>query len=437
MPRAYVSLSACLVAIIGLLLVASPLPPAQAQLEDLVARVKPAVVVVRVQHVLGGGGHGTGFIYDRSGYILTNQHVVEGAKTITVILPDKRTFPATVVDYVRHQEMACPPRVESWIDAAVLKIEAADLPTVPLGDSATLRQGQEILVMGYPGGVSTEEVSVTRGIIGAVRNGWFQTDAIMMPGNSGGPALDREGRAIGLATFGTGFQSRIGGIVAMHAARPVAQGALVPDGPRLRELRVSGIGYIPPLMVGLKVVARMTAQEGNRAPTQSQLTSEIVQADRFAGGVLFTERMDDRREIQGYLGADGVYTVASTGPTWKIVFPEPYQRMPFPPCLNMAWKDQARMEFTDGSIAVLAGPTKVEAVGETVAVPAGTFDRVLRIHSAYDVTVTRKSGSGTYRDTITRWWAPGMGQVKMVEETSLAQRWTTEMISLTVPPSGP
>jgi S1-C subfamily serine protease len=50
----------------------------------------------------------------------------------------------------------------------------------------------------------------------------------MMPGNSGGPALDREGRAIGLATFGTGFQQRIGGIVAMSAARPVAQGPWCP-----------------------------------------------------------------------------------------------------------------------------------------------------------------------------------------------------------------
>ncbi len=435
MRRPYVLPSAYLVAIIGLLLVVSPLPLAQAQLEDLVARVRPAVVVVRVQHVLGGGGHGSGFIYDRSGYILTNQHVVEGAKTITVVLPDKRTYPATVVDYVRNQEMACPPTVESWIDAAVLKIEAADLPTVPLGDSGAVRQGQEILVMGYPGGVSTEEVSVTRGIIGAVRNGWFQTDATMMPGNSGGPALDREGRAIGLATFGTGFQMRIGGIVAMQAARPVAQGALVPDGPRLRALQVSGVGYIPIPVVGLKAVTRVTAQAGNQPPTQVQLTSEIVQVERFAGGVLFTARTDDKREIQSYLGADGLYTVASMGPTWKLVFPEPLQRMPFPPCPGMAWKDQARIDGVDGSFAVVAGPTRVEAVGETVVVPAGTLDRALRIQSVYDVTETTKGGSRNYRDTIMEWWAPGMGQVKMFEETSLAQRWTTELISLTAPPA--
>ncbi len=58
-----------------------------------------------------------------------------------------------------------------------------------------------ILVMGYPGGVGIEEVSVTRGIVGAVRAGWLQTDATMLPGNSGGPVLNRQGRVVGLASF--------------------------------------------------------------------------------------------------------------------------------------------------------------------------------------------------------------------------------------------
>jgi hypothetical protein len=103
---------------------------------------------------------------------------------------------------------------------------------------------------------------------------------------------------------------------------------------------VTGIDYLPLPAVGLKVVVRMTAQQGSRAPTQSQLTFEIVQAERFAGGVLFTERTDDKREIKSYLGADGLHTVASVGPTWKIVFPEPLQRMSFPPC--PAWPGRIR-----------------------------------------------------------------------------------------------
>ncbi|MDR5695432.1 MAG: trypsin-like peptidase domain-containing protein, partial [Armatimonadota bacterium] len=108
---------------LGISILLNPAPPAQAQYEDLIARVKPAVVLVQVKHILGGAGHGSGFFYNPSGFILTNQHVVAGAKSITVVLSDGRSLPATVVDYIRYIDYACPPRVERWIDAAVLKVE--------------------------------------------------------------------------------------------------------------------------------------------------------------------------------------------------------------------------------------------------------------------------------------------------------------------------
>jgi hypothetical protein len=104
---------------------------------------------------------------------------------------------------------------------------------------------------------------------------------------------------------------------------------------------------------------------------------------------------------------------------------------------GVAWKDQARVEYADGSLVIIAGTTSVEALGETVTVPLGTLDRAVRIQSVYDVTHTTKGQSRTYPDTIMEWWTPGMGRAKYIEETSLAQHWTMEMISLSAPTPGP
>lgn len=84
-----------------------------------------AVVLVQVKRALGGTGHGSGFVYDASGLILTNHHVVEGATDITVTLPDQRSWPATLVDY--HRVVDHTDQGLKTIDAAVLKITASKL----------------------------------------------------------------------------------------------------------------------------------------------------------------------------------------------------------------------------------------------------------------------------------------------------------------------
>src|SRR5881628_1778033 len=73
-------------------------PPTYAQFEFLISRLKPAIVLITVKDFLGQTGHGTGFIYDPSGLIITNHHVVEGATEIAAVLADGRSFPAVVVD---------------------------------------------------------------------------------------------------------------------------------------------------------------------------------------------------------------------------------------------------------------------------------------------------------------------------------------------------
>lgn len=137
---------------------------------------------------------GSGVIVREDGYILTNNHVVEGAEEIEVALIDKRTFSATVV--------GTDPRT----DLAVLQVEADALPTVELGESGSVEVGDLALAIGNPFGVGQ---TVTMGIVSAVGRGnlgivdyedFIQTDASINPGNSGGALVDTQGRLIGINT---------------------------------------------------------------------------------------------------------------------------------------------------------------------------------------------------------------------------------------------
>lgn len=137
---------------------------------------------------------GSGFIIRPDGYILTNRHVVRGASKIKVTLSDKRVFEGTVVG------------TDGYSDLAVIKIDAANLPTAKMGTSANVRPGEFAVAIGSPLGL---DHTVTFGIISAVGrtvtdiNGninFIQTDAAINRGNSGGPLLNLDGEVIGVNT---------------------------------------------------------------------------------------------------------------------------------------------------------------------------------------------------------------------------------------------
>jgi serine protease Do len=139
-------------------------------------------------------GLGSGVIVSADGYILTNNHVIDKATEIKVILPDKRQFPGKVVG------------ADPKTDLAVVKIAATGLPTVVLGNSSKLQVGDYAFAIGNPFGVGE---TATMGIISATgRNGldiedyedFIQTDASINPGNSGGALLDSRGEVIGINT---------------------------------------------------------------------------------------------------------------------------------------------------------------------------------------------------------------------------------------------
>lgn len=147
-------------------------------------------------------GLGSGVIVTKEGYILTNNHVVDGAQSVKVTLQDGREFTAKVIGR------------DSKSDLAVIKIDANDLPTIPFADSQKVQVGDEVLAIGNPFGVGQ---TVTHGIVSATDRGgmgiedyedFIQTDAPINPGNSGGALVDVQGRLIGI---NTAILSRSGG----------------------------------------------------------------------------------------------------------------------------------------------------------------------------------------------------------------------------------
>ena len=171
---------------------------------------------------------GSGVIVDPAGYILTNNHVIENAQSITVRLSDSRKFRATLVGR------------DPKTDLAVLKVEApAPLPTAELGDSERLRVGQWVVAIGNPFGLDR---TVTVGIVSATARtrvgvttyeNFIQTDASINPGNSGGPLLNLDGRVIGINTAIVAAGQGIGFSIPINEAKSV-MGQLIARGKVVR-----------------------------------------------------------------------------------------------------------------------------------------------------------------------------------------------------------
>jgi serine protease Do len=167
---------------------------------------------------------GSGFIVSRDGYILTNDHVVDGSDVVTVRLLDRREFKAKVIG------------TDRGTDLAVLKIEATNLTPAPLGDSDAARVGEWVLAVGNPLGENLT-FTVTSGIISAKGRtlalpnasdrsiqDFIQTDAAINPGNSGGPLVSASGRVLGVNSAiasRTGFYSGYGFAIPINLARQV------------------------------------------------------------------------------------------------------------------------------------------------------------------------------------------------------------------------
>jgi serine protease Do len=234
-----------------------PPPSGPLSFADLAAKADPAVVFVETEQAMFGrgrrivaGGVGTGFVFDASGLILTNYHVVAGATRIDAVFGEEDRKKATVVG------------ADPLTDVAVLRVEQRGLRFLPLGDSDAARVGDWVVAIGNPFSLAH---TVSAGILSAKERtrddvkgldpagyyDYLQTDASINPGNSGGPLLDLSGRVIGINTAIKPEANSIGFAIPINMVRELlpsllergkiqrsAMGAMVASVKREDEIRL-------------------------------------------------------------------------------------------------------------------------------------------------------------------------------------------------------
>ena len=191
-------------------------------------------------------GQGTGFIIDREGHILTNFHVVDGARLVEVTLYNRKKYKAKIVGLDRQH------------DLAVVKIDASSLTPAVLGDSRGLQVGQYVFAIGNPFGLNG---TMTRGIVSSIRSvegpegalidDAIQTDAAINPGNSGGPLLNSRGEVVGInsmiATGGAGQSAGVGFAIPINSAKAVLNDLVTLGRVRRPSLGIRGLPIGPEL----------------------------------------------------------------------------------------------------------------------------------------------------------------------------------------------
>ena len=245
--------------------------PQLPSIADVVTKVKPSVAAIDVEVTVYDifnrpstqQGAGSGWVIDENGIIVTNNHVVEGAETVTVTLSTGETYPAELV------------RTDPLTDLAVIKVDAQNLPALNIGDASQLRVGNWVVAIGNSLG---EGISATSGIVSRkdvsimvsseqTLYDLIQTDAAINPGNSGGPLVNLAGEVIGITSAklsAVGIEG-MGYAISSNAAMPIIQ-ALISDGYVVR----------PWMGVVLETVNQVTAMFNRLDVDQGVLIKQMV-----------------------------------------------------------------------------------------------------------------------------------------------------------------
>jgi serine protease Do len=315
----------------------APLLSLDHAMETLAARVTPAIVNVAVtsktkadtaeqqmpddmQQFFGPGfgqffgprgrpqpqiehGIGSGVIISPDGYIVTNNHVIDGAVDIRVTMSNRKTMKATLVG------------ADPLTDLAVLKVDGGSLPSIPWGDSTALHPGQTVLAFGNPLGF---RFTVTRGIVSALNRPnpfsdnarkpgeFIQTDAAINPGNSGGPLVDARGEVVGINTFlvsSSGAFSGMGFAIPTQIVKPTAD-TLIRDGKVTHGYMGIGISDVTPENEKFFNVSDATGA----VVTQVEADSPAAKAGLKVGDVITKldgQKVSDAGELQVEVGQKG------------------------------------------------------------------------------------------------------------------------------------
>jgi serine protease Do len=236
-------------------------------------------------------GMGSGVVISPEGYIVTNNHVIDGAVDIRVTTSDRRVLKAKLIG------------ADPLTDLAVIKVDQTNMPSAPWGDSREVRQGQTVLAFGNPYGF---RFTVTRGIVSALNRAnpdptnrskpgeFIQTDAAINPGNSGGPLVDARGEVVGINTFlisPSGTFSGMGFAIPSQIVRPTVE-ALIRDG-KVSHGRI-GIG-----------ISDVTPENAKFFGDTAMLGAVVTQVDSDSPGAKAGLQIGDViTEIDGHKVAD-------------------------------------------------------------------------------------------------------------------------------------
>ena len=251
---------------------------------DIVDQARPAVVFIAVRTAptrgaggsQPGGGVGSGAILNQDGFIVTNNHVVEGATQMRAVLPDGRTYEARLIG-------RDPPS-----DLAVIKIDpkaGEQLPTLSFGDSSKLRVGEWVVAIGNALGLEGGP-TVTAGVVsalgrdvaepnGAILENVVQTDTAINPGNSGGPLLNMSGQIVGINTLGagqtgSGYQAQgINFAISTTTARPIVDDLIASGKVSRAYMGVASTTFTPAIAAETEIPFRtgsIVAQVGAGTP---------------------------------------------------------------------------------------------------------------------------------------------------------------------------
>jgi S1-C subfamily serine protease len=273
--------------------------PCNESLAGLFERVSPAVVSIQAMKINKAKPNrrfetvvGSGFVIEKDGQVLTNAHVVDGAASLSVTMDSGDRMPARMIG------------IDAVLDLALLRVEnrGNGLPVAKMGDSSTLKVGDEVVAIGNPIGL---DQTMTRGIVsglnrilpGVSDQPMIQTDAPINPGNSGGPLVDRCGNIIGINTFISEDAQSIGFAVPVNAAKAVLRdlrevGRVIRPWLGLQGRSVDGrlAGIIRlPLAPGYLVEIVYDGSPADRAGVRGGNLSVVVQGEEYLlGGDIVT-----------------------------------------------------------------------------------------------------------------------------------------------------
>ncbi len=263
-------------------------------------------------------GTGSGVVISPDGYIVTNNHVVDGAVDIRVSTSDRHIMSAKLIG------------TDPLTDIAVLKVDGKNMPSIPWGDSSLLRPGETVLAFGNPYNLN---FTVTRGIVSALNRPnpdndrrkpgeFIQTDAAINPGNSGGPLVDVRGEVVGINTFlisPSGTFSGMGFAIPAQIAKSTADSLIrygkvnhgyigigitdvTPDNSKFFNLTNSAGAVVtqvepnsPGGKAGLRIGDVITAEDGNKVTDAGQL--QVVVGEKQPGATVNLSVLRDGKEV--------------------------------------------------------------------------------------------------------------------------------------------